>query len=36
MAEYQYGVYSKIASESNIAASMKYKLIQRNNIINWR
>ena len=35
MAEYQYGVYSKMASELNMTASIKYKLIQRNNTINW-
>ena len=29
MSEYQYGVYSKMASESNMAAIIKYKLIQR-------
>ena len=35
-AEYQYGVYSKMASEKQMAASVKYKLLHRNNIINLR
>ena len=28
MAEYQYGVYSKMVSESNMAVSMKYNLFK--------
>ena len=36
MAEYQYGRNSKMASKSNMAAIMKYQLIQENTSITWR
>ena len=36
MSKYQYGWNSKMASKSNIAASMKCQLIQENTFIAWR